>query len=220
MWKELLKNFTATEVTLPYELDKLVEADVNLKYLKSAINEDLWVQVVKYHQYNPGFYEEIDNEYSNIMNLLKEDYDTLLHDVHKQEDIRDYLVRTMLFQTSNNLKRIAQSFARADEKDKIERHHLKNARNMIIDNFTGFINHPKLHNIKSIMEIKKENARFSIVQTEIINNPLSSTRDIYSAIKSSKFFYDIYDLQNFLDWLQIRGFIIRSFKGEYQWVGR
>ncbi len=46
MWKELMKNFTATEVTLPLGIEELREWDViDLRRLKRAANEDIWIQV-------------------------------------------------------------------------------------------------------------------------------------------------------------------------------
>ena len=67
---------------------------------------------------------------------------------------------------------------------------------------------------------KRRNARYSVVQTEIINNPFSNVMEIFEDVKSTKLFKDIYDLQNFLDWLHKKGYIIRDSKGGYRWVGR
>ncbi len=92
-------------------------------------------------------------------------------DIIRQADSREYLIGSMLYPTSYNLKRVAQSIARDEEKDQLDGKHLKKARDLIVDNFTGFINHPEFSSIKSRMEGKKENARYSIVQTEIINHP-------------------------------------------------
>jgi len=218
IWKDLLKNFAATEITLPQDLDELIEAGVYLAPLKSVINEDLWIQVVHSHQYMPGLNTDVDNEFIKITDLLKEDFDMLLSDVHKREESREYLVRSMLHQSKYNLKRVAQSFARADEKDKLDGDYFKKARNLLVDNFTGFINHPEFHTIKSIMKKRKENVRYSIVQTEIINNPYSSTAEIFESVKSTKYFKDIYDLQDFLDWLHKKGYVIVNIDKKYRWV--
>lgn len=220
IWKELMKNFTATEITLPQNIDELIEADVYLKPLKSVINEDLWIQIVHSRQYKPRMDLKTGNEFIKTINLLKEDFDTLLADIHKQKKSRDYIVRSMLYPSSYNLKRLAQSFARSEEKENLHLNHLKMARDLLIDNFKGFISHPHFSMIKSRMETGKENARYSVVQTEIINKPHSSTAEIFEAIKSTSLFNDIYDLQCFLDWLRKKGYVIMDVNNRYMWLGR
>lgn len=219
IWKESMKKFTATEVTLPWDLDELIEWDTDLRRLKSAVNEDLWIQVVNSRQYMPGMSADTDNDYIKTMKLLKEDLDTLLSDAIQQADSREYLVSSMLYPSSYNLKRVAQSIARAEEKDQLDSRHLKKARDLIIDNFTGFINHPRFRLFKSRMEAKKEDARYSVVQTEIINHSGSSTAEIYEAIKTTKLFRDIYDLQELLDWLHRKGYVIIDSNKRYVWTG-
>jgi len=224
VWKELLKEFTATEVTIPWNIYDLVEEDVYSKSLKSAVNEDLWIQVVHCHQYNPGIDTKADNDFIKTVDLLRKDYDVLLSDTHKDEQDREYIIGSMLGPSKDNLKRIAQSIARADEKDQLSSKYLKQARDLIIDNFKGFIEHPDFKDIKSVMEKRKvktiaEN-RYSIVQTEIINNPRSSTSEIFESVKSTNLFRDIYDLQHFLDWLHDKGHVIVDRNKRYIWIGR
>lgn len=219
IWKESLKNFNATEVTLPWEIDELIEWDVDLRRLKRVVSEDLWMQVVNARQCMPRMNADADNDFIKTINLLKADLDTLLSDVNKQAESREYLISSMMHQLSYNLKRVAQSIARADENDLLDGKHLKKARGLIIDNFTGFIHHPRFHLVKSRMESKKEDARFSVIQTEIINHPRSSTAEIFEAIKTTKLFKDIYDLQELLDWLHRRGHMIIDSNKRYIWVG-
>lgn len=217
IWKELLKNFTATEVTLG--TDELQEADVDLLPLKNAINEDLWMQVVHSRQYRPSINTDTDNEFIKIINLLKEDFDVLLSDINEDETSREFLVRSMLHPSRYNLKRISQSFARADEKDQLDGSYLKKARDLLVDNFKGFTDNPRIRKIKMRMEGKKENARYSVVQTELINHQRSSTAEVFGAIKSMDLFRDIYDLQEFLDWLHKKGYVIIDSNKKYSWVG-
>ncbi len=218
IWKELLKNFTATEVTLG--MDELPEADVDLMPLKNAINEDLWIQIVHSRQYMPSINTDTDKEFIKIINLLKEDFDTLLSDINEDEKSREFLVRSMLHQSKYNLLRITQSFARADEKDQLDGAYLKKARDLLVDNFKGFTDHPRIRKFKMRMEGKKENARYSVVQTELINHQLSTTSEIFESVKSMDLFKDIYDLQNFIDnWLHKKGYVIIDSNKRYSWVG-
>lgn len=218
-WKELLGNFTNTEVTLPENLDDLIEADVYLKYLRNVINEDLWIQIVHSRQYKPEINSEMDDVFIRAVAGLKKDFDVLLSDIHKkEEEDREYVVRSLLSPSVYNLKRLAQSFARSDEKEVLNADHLKRARNLLIDNFTGFIEHPEFKRMRWKMEASRAQARFSVVQTEIVNNPRSSAAEIFEAVKSTGLFKDVYDLQDLLDWMQERGYVIVDMKKQYRWV--
>ncbi len=92
----------------------------------------------------------------------------------------------------------------------------------MVDNFVGLIDHPKFRSIKSRMEVKvkKDDARYSVVQTDIINHPHSSIKEIFDAVKTTKLFRDTYDLQGLLDWLQRKGFVIVDNNKQYLWSGR
>jgi len=218
VWKELLGNFTNTEVTLPENLDDLIEADVYLKYLRNVINEDLWIQVVHSRQYKPEINSEMDDVFIRAVAGLKKDFDVLLSDIHKKEEDREYVVRSLLSPSVHNLKRLAQSFARSEEKEVLNADYLKKARNLLIDNFTGFIEHPEFKRMRWKMEASRAQARFSVVQTEIVNNPRSSAAEIFEAVESTGLFRDIYDLQDLLDWMQERGYVIVDMKKQYRWV--
>ena len=219
IWKELLKKFTATEVTLPLEIDKLILSDIDLTRLMREINEDLWLQIVHSRQYMPSINVDDDDDYIKTINLLEKDLDILLSDFNKQAESREYLVSSMLYESSFNLKRLAQSFARDDEKDQLNDKHLKKGRDLIVDNFTDFINHPRFRFIKFEMEKKKEDGRYSVIQTEIINFPHSSTAEIFEQIKKTRLFKDIYDLQGLLDWLHKKGYVITDSNKKYIWSG-
>jgi len=230
IWKTMMGKFTDTEITLPRSIDELMPTDGfkaeyvdSLAHLRNAINEDLWLQVVYSRQYMPGMNTYTAKDFVNIINLLEKDFDTRLADIHKDEKSREYLVRSILPQSKNNIKRIAQSLARSDEKEQLSSEYFKKARGIILDNFTGFIENidtPEFGWIKSKMEKKKkENARYSVVQTHIINNPYSTTLEIYETVKSEKLFKDIYDLQGLLDWLVKHKHVIKNRNTQYVWVG-
>lgn len=217
-WKELLVNFTNTEITLPENLDDLVEADVYLKRFRGIINEDLWIQIVFSRQYKPTIGIQMENAFIDTVRSLRKDFDVLLSDIHRQDEDREYQVQCLLGPSKYNLGRIAQSFARADEKREVDAYYLKKARNLLIDNFTGFIEHPEFERERWKMEANRANARFKIVQTEIINNPYSSSIEIFNRVKFSGLFKDIYDLQDLLDWMKKKGHVFENQNKRYVWV--
>jgi len=219
IWNELLSNFTATEVTLPENIDDLPLADVELTKLINALNEDLWVQLVYARQKRPDISEGLSSDVLDMARRLENDFDVLLTDVIRQGDSREFMVRSMLNPSHNNLMRLSQSFARSDGKDTVVLDHLKQARKMIVANFEGFVNHPDFRHIRSRMEAKRNSAQYSVVQTEIVNNPRSSAGEIFESVRSTGLFRDIYDLQGLLDWLNKKGYVIVDRNRKYTWVG-
>ena len=145
IWKELLKNFTLTEITLPYSLDDFIEADIEIRRLRREITEDVLIQIACARRYQPSLPPNFD--IGKMAMQIKEDFKTLLTDIHKETE-SEYIARSMLHQTLDNLKRLAQSLARSKEKKEVEYSHLKKARHLIIDvesrkNFR-YIIHPTL----------------------------------------------------------------------------
>jgi len=219
--KEMFKKYTATEITLSKSLDELLEADVYLKRLKNAINEDLWIQIAYSRQYMPGIDKNVEKEFFKITQFLKKDLDILLPDIYRDEKSKEHWVNSLLYPLTDNMNRIAQSLARADEKDKLNEKYLKKARGIIIDNFKGFIDLPEIQDTLSSLTKRKSKGgpRYSIVQTELINHPQSTVKEIFEAVKSTGVFTDIYDLQEFLDWLHRKGYVIVDGNRKYTWAG-
>lgn len=217
--KELLKNFTATEITLSEEIDKLWLSDIaDVRALNKVIDEDLWIQVVYSRQYMPGMNANAEIEYNKIIEHLVRDFDTLLSDYQKQDVSREYLVRKLVSQSGDNLKRISQSIARSEGKDRLNINYFKQARAMILDNFNGILKHSEFRGPENYVRTKKsENPEYSVIQTEIINQP-SSASEIFEAVKSTNLFKDIYDLQKFLDWLHVTNHVIVDGNKRYIWV--
>lgn len=215
IWKELFKNYTLTEITLPYDLNDLVEADINLRKTRREINEELWIQIVYARQLKPFIPSEIKIE--KMVEMISKDFDALLTDIHSDTE-RDYIVRSMLYPLRYNVKRVAQSITRSDEKNTVDWRYLEKARHLMVDNFHGFLMHPKIKKLLEKIEKRKRDARFSIVETELINNPRSTLVEIFEAVKGEDLFKDIYDLQRFFDWLEKNGYVISDARNRYTWV--
>ena len=219
VYKELMLNFTATEVTLPHDLNEIRESDIHLNSLKKVLTDDIWLQVVNYRQYQPGFTAGLDIEFNKMIDLLNSDLDVKLTDYQKDSASRQFLVQSMLHPLGFHMRKIAQSLARADEKKELESRYFKDARNIIIDNFDGFINNPGV-NLKIIkMDVKKENSRYSIIQTQLINNPYSTVNLLYADLKSTGYYKDLDDLQQLLDWMRKKGQVIVDRENRYRYVG-
>jgi hypothetical protein len=116
--------------------------------------------------------------------------------------------------------RIAQSLARSEVKEQLERAQLKDARNLILDNFTDLVMRSDVRKIESKVGKRVTNPRYLVVQTELISNPGLTTQELFNAVKSTNLFRDMYDLQGFLDWLDENGFVSLDPKKRYRWVER
>ena len=221
MLQEFWKNFTETEITLSQEIDKLPVSDVDITQLNKVINEDIWIQVVKSRRCNPVIRPEDENKFiKNIEKGLWGDFDVLLPEIYK-DDSREHLIQKLVTKSKGNLIRIAQSTARAENKEQLKNTHLKNARNLILDNFTDLLNSSDVVKTELKHGKKTRNPRYTVVQAELINNNQGLiTNDILEGVKSTNLFKDIYDLQRFLDWLDDNGFVSLDVNKKYRWVGR
>ncbi len=222
-WNELMRNFTATDVTLSENIDTLsIEADVELTQLIKAINEDLWAQVVYARQKPANLPEEIDTGLIDLVTRLIEDYDVQLTDIVRSRDTREYFARSLL-PPQDNLKRISQSFARSDGQEDVSMNHLDQTRKLIVANFEGILNHPDadFRRFRSGMRRAsiKDDPRYLVVQREIVNNPRSSVQEIFESVQSTGRFRDIYNLLGLLDWLHTLGYVSIDRDNRYTWVG-
>ena len=215
---ETFRNFTQTEITLS-DIDQLLtEDDMYLRPLLKTIDENLWIQIVHAHHNNPSEGKNYDKEYRHIIELLSKDYDVLLADKFKQDKTRELIVRSMLNKTSYNIKRLAQSFARADDKTEITNKYLKDSRRTTLDNFEQLLGEPSIK--KEIDSIKdyESNERYNVVQATLINNANLTAIEIFHEIRSTDLFKDEYDLQDLLDWMHKRGHVIRDSQNRYSFI--
>ena len=212
---QTFKNFTYTEITLA-DIDQLLtEDDMYIRPLLKSIDENLWIQIVHAHYIYPMDGKNFSKNYRSIMNLLSKDYDVLLSDIIKQETTRETIIRPIINETSLNIKRLAQSFARAEDKDEITKKHLKDSRKITLDNFERLIGEPLIK--KEIDSIKsyESDERYNVVQATLINTPYLTTFEIFLEVKSTNLFKDEYDLQNLLDWMHKKGYVIRDPQNRY-----
>ena len=220
IWKELLRRFTATDITLPRNLDELQDSDVDLKKFQRVINEDSWIQVAHMGQLQPSINAKSDQMWIKKIELLKKDIDVLLSDVHKNDIEREHVVRSMIRPLTSNMLRLSQSFSRSDNSDNLDEKYISQARNLTVGTLSEFIKSPEFEAIQLNMKKKKRDKRFEILETTIINNSKLSSIEIYEEVKPTNFFKDTEDLQGMLDWLHRKGFVIIDINKRYAWVGR
>ena len=220
IWKELMLNFTATEITMPQRLDDFPAADIEFSRLNNAVSEDLWIQIVYARQLKPSFTRDVNNDFIKKVKQVYFDFDAILTDVYKQDTERDYLIRTMMPSMQSNIERLSQSFARSNDRNEVHASDLKDTRNLIVDNFSGFVESDKFRYLKTALEKKKTNIRYSIIQTTLINTPKLTITELYDVVKSENQFRNIHDLQKFLDWLTEKNFVIHDGNKRYTWIGK
>ena len=221
LFKEMFKNFSAAEITLASKHNDMLDSDVIItKHLKNMIDDNLWMQIVHSRQICPGIGEKIEPKLVKTFNDLKKHFDIILSDNEPDSKSRKFLVNMFGAKSKDNLLRIAQSFARAEEKNQLDNYQLKQASDLIKENFEGIINltfddktRSKPQKLKGI-----ENQRYSIIQSELINNTHSTTSEIFEVVKSMNIFRDIYQLQEYLDQLHENGVVIVDNKKGYVWV--
>ena len=217
LMKEFLTKYPNTDITLPLSLDNLLDSKINIAKLKKEINEDIWMQVVFTRQFQPGLDKKSSKHFNSLSDLLYQDYDTLLSEIYKNSTEREHVVKSMHHKSKYNLKRLAQSLARVDENNSISENNFEKARGIIVDNFTDLVNHKDVHKFADKIKTRKENERYSVIQTEIINSPSSTAMEIFNEIEYTGLFKDIYDLQSLLDWLIKNGHITENEEKRYQW---
>lgn len=218
---EMFDRFTDTEVTLPYEIDELQYTHyIELTKIRKTINEDIWLQVVYSRQINPSLpthmEREIINAVTNIKETLENDFSEFFSNTRKKLKLE-----TMVPKIKENLVRIAQSFARADEKERVLLKHLKQSRDIIKDNLYKLLSH---QSVRRDIEIarrkeKRRNPRYIAVQEALITKPYSTIDEIWEFVKDTRHFTSIEDLVKMMDWLHKRGYVIRTRDGRYDWVG-
>lgn len=218
VWQKLLKNFSETEITIPERLEDLPELDIDLTKMNKVIDEDLWLQIVASRQLNPAVDVEQSQWLNSTIERLRKDFDAILGDLHKEDAHRTAVFNAMQNNLRYNIKRLAQSFARSERREVLKENDFNKARNLIVDNFGGFVEHSDFERIVSYVEKDKKNIRVKIIETELVNNPKLTIQDIFSSVKSSGFFKDMIDLQGLLDWLQLRGSVWVDGESKYSWV--
>jgi hypothetical protein len=105
-YSQLLNYFTLNDITLAYSIDEIKDFyDVNLLTLKARIDEDLWLQVVNTHQFNPPV---IDTELQRVVDRYRGDLEVLIN-VPGGKVLEKDFAEVIADWSSDSLKRVAQS---------------------------------------------------------------------------------------------------------------
>ena len=212
----LFSNFNNTEITIPRDLYELQYQDVNVPELQKLIDDELWIQVAHAHQFNPTVEKNNEKFLIETSRKMKSDFETLLADDIKRKTTRKNYVDMLT--NPENILRLSQSLARSEENEKLKEKYFKRARDITIDNFSGFIQHRKVKYILDKAKERERDIRFDLVQTFLINNPRCDLKEIWDYVKGEEKFRDMEDLQGLLDWMKRKGMVIRTSDNKYVWV--
>jgi len=215
--KELYQDFNKTEVTFPKDLEKEMFYE-DIVRIRKSISEEVWLQNVAIREINPGADSTVNDLDKKYMDILWDDFDTILSDSFRGEHERDILVRSLL--PVNNFKRLIQSVARIGETSILTEDHFKTARGLIVDNFSGFVQSKEIANLTSRIGKRHADLRFTSIETLLANKQPWMAGDIYERLKSDEVFQDLIDLQGILEWMREKGYVIRDELDRYRWVGR
>jgi len=213
---KLLSNFNNTEITLPKNISDLIYEDVALPYLQREIDEDLWIQVANARDIQPTIDPSKEQVLTKAKKSLKKDIDAILADHFPRKAVRDIIMEDLY--DPENFTRNAQSIARSKEEKNLTERHLNQARDLFVDNLTGFFEHRKVKNVFSTAKKRTTDRRYELVQTFLISNPNSTLSEIWDHVKNEDVFRDKSDLQGLFDWMKEKGYVIKNQKNEYQWV--
>lgn len=215
---EMLANFTDNDITISENISDYVEQGNYLKPINNVINEDLWVQIVHSRQLMPVFNANSNRAYDKTLGLLTNDFDVLLSDSFIDERERRIEVGALVQKSCFNVKRLSKSFTRADGKEEVKSKHLKEARNLIIDNFTMLYNHPGSKRAKLAMVHHKDSLKDSVVRRVIKESSGIFMEEIFAKVKSDNLFKGIEDLQKTIEQLEGRGDVYFTRDFGYKWV--
>jgi len=215
--KNLMKNFRDSEATLPYDLHEFRDRHEELESLRKVVNGELWVQVVYSHQFNPILEDKEKELTYKFLKRLKKDYDALLIENISNDRDRERMIKNHLLD-KGNLKRTAQSFARADERNKLKKKDFQRARGLIIDQFDEFRNNEEVKNFFLFADSTTRDEKNDILQSYFIENEEAKIEDIWESVKDYKVFRDKEDLKQVLDEMRKDGDIIESHRNVYKWV--
>lgn len=208
----LLNKFANTEITLAKELDA---EGADLTNLKKDINEDLWLQVVHSRQLTPPVNDEAGKYLGTSLSLLKDDFSSHLSDVYKNTLERESILRGIYPGLEGNIKRIAQSIARSEDRGVLTDSDFKTSRDLILDNFIALNESPHITYIRSRISSNKpkNEQKKALILTFLYKNP-STSSEIFDYVLKSGLFIDLYDFQRFLDTLRELGEIFFN-QGKY-----
>ncbi|KYC49982.1 MAG: hypothetical protein AMQ74_01340 [Candidatus Methanofastidiosum methylothiophilum] len=141
-----------------------------------------------------------------------------MSDKFRQDITRESIIRSMINKTGQNLKRLAQSFARAENSKEITNKFLKDSRKITIDNFERLINEPSIKKEINSLSDYESNQRYNVVQSILINNPNLTALEIFQEVSPTGLFKDEYDIKDLLDWMHKKGHVIKDSQNRYSFI--
>ena len=162
-----VESFGRTEVFLPYHLDYHIDKS-DLKRFTQAITEDFWLQIAHARQLVPRVSESSNLEVK-YENHLKGDFDVLVTGLGDNQTKKS-MVNLLVDQNMVSLIKNAKALARSEGTERVQEHHFRKSRDIIVDTFYEFWEKPGLNYAKEKLKHSK-NLMTIAIRTVLSNKP-------------------------------------------------
>lgn len=212
--RDILSKFIKTEIMQPFNTDELIESDVDLKRVQSNITEDLWLQVVNQKQMTP-IIDENEINISKLRESLNNEWQAILDALGFKKNI-EHEINVYTQASLTNIIRVAQSIARDEQLNKVNSSAVNKSFRIFVQNAKGLIDNREIqHYVQTIIPQMYESKKFNAVRAELMVNILT-IQQLFENVKN--IFNDIYELQGYIDKLQLEGYLFEPTRGFYKWI--
>ncbi len=196
-----LKKFTKTEITA-FDLHQMREADINLQHLQRDIPhyEDLHITIAHARQHQPTF-DRINLD--KWQSRLETEWERLLPEMGF-EDHGDFEVENRAERTLDNLKRVAQSHARSNERENVRKEDMREAYMLFKTSAEDFLDHDITQQAKQQVKHRREQRRIESIKT-ILETGNYTTDELWQKLKDTDYYDDREDFESVLHWLEKKG---------------
>ena len=206
-----VESFGRTEVFLPYHLDYHIDKS-DLKRFTQAITEDFWLQIAHARQLVPRVSESSNLEVK-YENHLKGDFDVLVTGLGDNQTKKS-MVNLLVDQNMVSLIKNAKALARSEGTERVQEHHFRKSRDIIVDTFYEFWEKPGLNYAKEKLKHSK-NLMTIAIRTVLSNKPPLQIDEIWTKIRPNFPEKRFNDLFLHLEGLKLGSMVFRNRNGGY-----
>lgn len=215
LYEEMLHNFFESEITIS-NLSEQVDADGVLKLI-NTVDEDLWIQIARMRDKSPSL-DISKREDENYRRNIKADIDVILCE-RVPDRFRDIIAEMKVDDCIENLKREAQSIARAENRETANLSLLEQSRRIFKDRLWMLEEDELFRNIKYRIKEKSDEYRYFILKNILRELRIATAEEIYQKVNSNRTyrnsFRDLKDLKRLLSWSEQKYLVYRDPKNRY-----
>ncbi|HUV79691.1 MAG TPA: hypothetical protein VMW40_02530 [Candidatus Bathyarchaeia archaeon] len=215
LYEEMLHKFFESEITIS-NLSEQVDADGVLKVI-NAIDEDLWIQIARMRDKTPPL-DISKQEDENYRRNIKADIDVILCE-RVPDRFRDIIAEMKVDDCVDNLKREAQSIARAENRETANLSLLEQSRRIFKDRLWMLEEDEMFRNIKYRVKEKSDEYQYFILKNILRELRIATAEEIYQKVSSNRTyrnsFKDLKDLKRLLNWSEQKYLVYRDPKNRY-----